>query len=63
LKICIVYGIRREIIQLEIDVSLLIGIQERETREIRKKMTRKKEKIVLKTRDFSNQKEQSRSSF
>jgi hypothetical protein len=43
-----------EIIQLEIAVSLLIGIQERATREIRKK-TRKKEKIALKTRDFSNQ--------
>jgi hypothetical protein len=34
----------------------LIGIQERATREIKKKMTRKKEKIVLKTRDFQQSK-------
>jgi hypothetical protein len=34
----------------------LIGIQEKATKEIRKKTTRKEEKIVLKIKDFSNQK-------
>jgi hypothetical protein len=44
LKVCIVYGIHMKIIQLEIAVSLLIGVQETATREIRKKTTRKRRK-------------------
>jgi hypothetical protein len=50
------YGIRREIIQLEIVVSLLIGIQERATREIRKKMTRKKGEDSIEDKGFQQSK-------
>jgi hypothetical protein len=52
LKICIVYGIHRDIIQLEIVVSLLIGIQERATKEIRKKTTRKKGEDSIEDKGF-----------
>jgi hypothetical protein len=58
LKICIVSGTLREITQRETIVSSLINTQEKVIMGTRKKTTRKKEGITLKTRDFSNQREQ-----
>jgi hypothetical protein len=58
LRICIVYGIIKEITQLEIVASSSTDIQERATTKIRKKITRGKMRTTQGIRDFSNQREQ-----
>jgi hypothetical protein len=58
LKICIVSGTLREITQRETTVSSLINTQEKVIRGDKKEDDQKKERITLKIRDFSNQREQ-----
>jgi hypothetical protein len=58
LKICIVSGTLREITQRETAVSSLINTQEKVIRGDKKEDDQKKERITLKIRDFSNQREQ-----
>jgi hypothetical protein len=52
LKTCTAYGTQTVITQLEIVVHSLIDTRERVIKETEKKITRRKMKTIMKTRDF-----------
>jgi hypothetical protein len=57
LRICIVFGTRKETTQQEIIESSLIGTQEKEKNKKKNKITRRKTKTTRTTKDSSSQKE------
>jgi hypothetical protein len=57
LRICIVYGTRKETTQQEITESSLIGMQKRKKTRIKKRITRRKTKPTRKTKVSNSQRE------
>jgi hypothetical protein len=57
LRICIVYGTRKEITQQEIAKYSLIGMQEKEKTRIKKRITKRKTKTTQKIKVSSSQRE------
>jgi hypothetical protein len=60
LRICIVYGTRKETTQQEIDESSLISMQEKEKIRIKKRITRRKTKTTQEKKVSNNRREQLR---
>jgi hypothetical protein len=57
LRICIVYGTRKETTQQKIAKSSLIGMQEKEKTRIKKRITRRKTKITRKIKVSNSRRE------
>jgi hypothetical protein len=59
LRICTVYGTRKETTQRETAESSLTGTQEKEKTKINKRITKRKTKTTQKTKDSSSERGQS----